>query len=67
MVGEDGSSGVLVTPGDVNALSSAIEGLLDDPELRRQAVAHSRKRFETEFLLADRSQDLIELMSRVAR
>lgn len=67
VVGEDGSSGILVAPGDVNALASAIEALLDDPELRRQAVGRSRKRFETEFLLADRSQDLIELMNRVAR
>jgi glycosyltransferase involved in cell wall biosynthesis len=67
VVGEDGSSGILVPPGDVDALAAAIESLLDDPELRRQAVAHSRKRFETEFLLADRSEDLIELMSTVAR
>lgn len=67
VVGENGLSGILVAPGDVDELASAIEGLLDDPELRRQAVAHSRERFETEFLLADRSDDLIELMSRVAR
>ncbi|CAN5755756.1 glycosyltransferase family 4 protein [soil metagenome] len=67
VVGTDGSSGILVAPGDVEALASAIEGLLNNPEQRQQAVAHSRKRFETEFLLADRSQDLIELMSAVAR
>ncbi len=67
VVGEDGSSGVLVTPGDVGALAAAIEGLLNDPVRGRQAVANSRERFETEFLLADRSQDLIDLMRRVAR
>ncbi|MGF1618754.1 MAG: glycosyltransferase family 4 protein [Acidimicrobiia bacterium] len=67
VVGGDGSSGILVAPGDVDALASAIEGLLDDPEQRQRAVGNSRKRFETEFLLADRSEDLIELMSTVAR
>ena len=67
VVGGDGSSGILVAPGDAIALASAIESLLDDPELRRRTVMHSRKRFETEFLLADRSQDLIEIMRRVAR
>lgn len=67
VVGQDGSSGILVAPGDAIALASAIESLLDDPELRRQTVADSRKRFEAEFLLADRSEDLVELMGRVAR
>lgn len=67
VVGEDGSSGVLVAPGDVDALASAIESLLDDPELRRHAVAQSRKRFESQFLLADRSGEMIQLMSRVAK
>lgn len=67
VVGGDGSSGILVAPGDAIALASAIESLLADPELRLRTVADSRKRFEAEFLLADRSEDLIELMDRVAR
>lgn len=67
VVGEDGSSGILVPPGDVDALASTLESLLSDPELRQRTVLNSRKRFEAEFLLADRSEDLIELMGRVAR
>lgn len=67
VVGADGASGILVAPGDVGALAAAIEDLLNDPEHRRQAVANSRKRFEEEFLLEDRSRDLIELMGAVAR
>ncbi len=67
VVGEDGSSGLLVPPGDVNALASTLEGLIGDPQFRKGTVVNSRRRFEAEFLLADRSQDLIELMGRVAR
>jgi glycosyltransferase involved in cell wall biosynthesis len=67
VVGEDGSSGALVNPGDVDALASAITSLLENPEQCRQVVAHSRKRFEAEFLLADRSAEMIRLMGRVAK
>jgi glycosyltransferase involved in cell wall biosynthesis len=40
----DGETGVLVRPGDVDGLRSAIRRLLDDPELRRRMGAAARRR-----------------------
>ena len=37
---DHGSAGLLVPPGDAVALADAIENLIDDPEVRRQLVAH---------------------------
>ncbi len=67
VVGEDGTSGLLVAPGDVDALATTMERLIGDPQFREGTVVSSRRRFDAEFRLADRSQDLIELMGRVAR
>jgi glycosyltransferase involved in cell wall biosynthesis len=67
VVGGDGSSGLLVAPGDAGALASMIRDVLDDSQLRNRIVANSRRRFETEFLLEDRSEELIGLLGKVAR
>jgi glycosyltransferase involved in cell wall biosynthesis len=67
VVGRDGSSGLLVAPGDAEALASMIGDVLDDSQLRNRIVASSRRRFETEFLLEDRSEELIGLLGEVAR
>lgn len=45
----DGQTGVLVPPGDVQALRSALEQLLADPELRRQLGEAARERARSEF------------------
>lgn len=44
VVGEDGSSGALVPPGDAGALARAIGELLDNPERRAAMGALGRKR-----------------------
>lgn len=43
---EHGSNGLLVSPGDVQALAGAIRFLADDPELRREMALRNRARAE---------------------
>jgi glycosyltransferase involved in cell wall biosynthesis len=66
VLGGRGTSGLLVPPGDETELAVALQAVLDDAGLRRRIVADSRKRFESDFLLADRSAELIDLMRSVA-
>ena len=49
LLGSDASSGVLVPPNDVVALSNAIRNLLGDPSRRSQMGAAARRRIETHF------------------
>lgn len=51
---EDGENGFLVKPGEVEALSTAIEKLMEDPALREQFGRASRVKAENEF-----SQDYV--------
>jgi glycosyltransferase involved in cell wall biosynthesis len=46
---EDGHSGLLVPPGDVDALRAAIERLLGDPELRRRLGEAARERIASQY------------------
>jgi glycosyltransferase involved in cell wall biosynthesis len=43
---EDGRSGLLVAPGDSEALAAALRRVLGDPGLRQSLVAHARERVE---------------------
>lgn len=45
----DGQTGLLVAPGDLDALAQAIQTLRDDPELRRRMGDAARARAEAEF------------------
>jgi glycosyltransferase involved in cell wall biosynthesis len=49
LLGKDGSTGLLVPPDDVVALSNAIGDLLSDPSRRSQMGAAARRRVETQF------------------
>jgi glycosyltransferase involved in cell wall biosynthesis len=59
---EHGVSGLLVPPGDVDALSRAVNSLLDDPDRAHgmgvAAAANVRHRFTTDHL-ASRLADLL--------
>ena len=46
---EDGVSGLLVPPGDAQALADAIEGLMDDSELRTRLGQEGRRRIVDHF------------------
>src|SRR5439155_4341197 len=46
---EDGETGLLVPPGDRDALRTALERLLSDPELRRRLGAAARERARERF------------------
>jgi glycosyltransferase involved in cell wall biosynthesis len=46
-----GEEGLLVEPGDVDALAGAVGALLDDPELRQRLGAAAKRRREAEYSL----------------
>jgi glycosyltransferase involved in cell wall biosynthesis len=52
LIGDTGEAGMLVPPGDPDALAQAIGGLLADPERRTRLGAAARCRIETEFPLS---------------
>jgi glycosyltransferase involved in cell wall biosynthesis len=56
LVGKDGSAGLLVPPGDPDAMALAIGSLIDDPARRAEMGHAARRRIESEFPL-DRMVD----------
>jgi glycosyltransferase involved in cell wall biosynthesis len=52
LLGRDGDTGVLVPPGDADALAAAVRDLLADPARRAGLGAAARRRIETDFPLA---------------
>ncbi|MBA3260594.1 MAG: glycosyltransferase, partial [Gemmatimonadales bacterium] len=49
LMGDDGSAGLLVPPGDPAALAAAVGALLAAPEYRARLGEAARRRIETEF------------------
>jgi glycosyltransferase involved in cell wall biosynthesis len=47
----DGESGLLVAPGDPNALQAALDKLLGDPAFCRSLGENARARYEAKFTL----------------
>lgn len=58
---EDGINGRLVSPGDVEGLTAALDGLLIDPALRLALGAKGRQKVETEFNLSHEAEWLADL------
>lgn len=66
-VNRDGRSGVVVPPGDAEALSNALNALLADPDHRAELGAGARARVEERFTLARMTGALADLYRSVAR
>jgi glycosyltransferase involved in cell wall biosynthesis len=62
----DGETGILVPPGDVVALRSALERLLGDRELRQRLGAAGRRRAAKEFSWDRVTRETVELYARYA-
>jgi glycosyltransferase involved in cell wall biosynthesis len=60
---EDGVSGLLVEPGDPEALAAAMERVLDDDALAVELAANARERVERSFNLAREAQRLGDLIA----
>jgi glycosyltransferase involved in cell wall biosynthesis len=58
---EDGVSGKLVEPGDVEALTAALAALLGDAELRRRFASAGRRTVEDRYSFARRMERLAAL------
>ena len=62
---EDGTTGLLVTPGDASELSEAISTLIKDESLRRQLGAAGRARMHREFSIATMVDKHVQLYKLV--
>jgi glycosyltransferase involved in cell wall biosynthesis len=63
---EDGVNGVLVPPGDVEALAGAIEALAADSALRRRLAENARVRAERECRPEDTAKRYVAVYARLA-
>jgi glycosyltransferase involved in cell wall biosynthesis len=66
LLGRDGVAGILVAPGDADALACAIGGLLADRDRRSRLGAAARRRIETEFPLSRMIDGYERVLAEVA-
>jgi starch synthase len=64
---DDGRTGILVPPGDPDALARAMRGLLESPELRREMGTAARRRIARVASPETYSANLMALIRSVAR
>jgi glycosyltransferase involved in cell wall biosynthesis len=62
---DDGCSGVLVAPGDVDALTDAMLALLDDPERRARLGVEARRAVEARFDIRTNVREYVRLFRDV--
>lgn len=63
----DGMGGLLVEPGDVQSLSSAIQRLVDDPDLRLKMGAFNRRVYESRFRPERMFSDFLQCVEAATR
>jgi glycosyltransferase involved in cell wall biosynthesis len=61
----DGLTGILVPPGDPDALASAIRGLLEDPDLCRRMGDAARRRVVRRFTWWETARQTVALYEEV--
>lgn len=62
----DGASGLLVPPGNVQALADTLARVIDDPALRRDLGAGARARWERQFDIAVYRERILDIYRRNA-
>lgn len=62
---EDGKTGLVVPPGDVDKLASAIQKLIDDKKLRHR-IANNAHRFVSQFTWDNCAKEFVELFDNLA-
>ena len=63
---EDGMSGLLAEPGDVDSLTACLERLIADAALRARLGAAARARYEAAFTAERMVNDVVDVLLRVA-
>ena len=64
-VNQHGHTGLVVPPGDVGALTAAIQRLIDDPSERQEMGRRGRQRVEKDFSISRLAQQVTELYRTV--